>query len=83
MRSTKTSAAGILGGLGMLGSVLSQVLAAGGGGLIALLAPPHLGGVIAGVGAILVGLFARDDNVTSEGTRAPKDSIPTGRPPLP
>jgi hypothetical protein len=72
MKSTKTTAAGVLGGLGMLGSVLATVLSAGGGGLAALFTPGPLGQLVAGVGAILLGLFARDDDVTSEGTRAPK-----------
>lgn len=83
MKSRKTTVAGVLAGLGMLVSLFARVLQPEGGGLASVLAPENAGELVAALGALLVGLFARDDDVTSEGTRAPKDApVPTGAPPF-
>lgn len=73
MKSRKTTVAGLVAG----------------GSLLALVALPALGvplsdeatralGSAAGLGLIGLGLAARDDNVTSEGKRAPKRVIKRG-----
>lgn len=83
MKSRKTTLAGVLAGLGMLVALAEKLFAPGGPGLGGLLSPEYGAELVAGLGALLLGLFARDDDVTSEGTKAPKDvPAPTVRPPF-
>lgn len=74
LKSRKTTAAGLLTGLALFFKALADLFQEGGPGLEGLPnATPELAGA---VGAILLGLWARDDNVTSEGTRASKQPPP-------
>jgi hypothetical protein len=83
LKSRKTTVAGVAAGLGLLLSLASKLLAEGGPGLLAVFQPEYAAELLAAVGAAFIGLFARDDNVTSEGTKAPKNvAAPTSRPPF-
>lgn len=74
MKSTKTTVAGLLAGIGLLASVLSKLFAEGGPGFAGILDATYLTEIVAALGALGLGWFARDDDVTSEGTKAPKAS---------
>lgn len=72
-KSTKTTIAGALAGLGMIFSLFSQLLGEGGPGLSGLMEPENATLFMAGLGALGLGFFARDDDVSSEGSTASKD----------
>jgi len=68
-KSTKTTVGGILLCVGLLFSAVGRWISTG--------EPPGLealGAIGAAVSALYLGLMARDDNVTSEGRVAPKDT---------
>lgn len=69
--SRKTTVAGGVAGLGLLVSAISGAFGEG-HSLASLLEPAPLAQIAAGLGALFHGMFARDDDVTSEGTDAPK-----------
>lgn len=71
--SNKTLAAGITGGLGLLFALLGQLFDKDGPGWSGLTDPIYSGQLAAAIGALLMGWYARDDNVSSEGKLAPKD----------
>lgn len=60
MKTPKTTAAGILAGLGLVVSTLAQVAAQGGGGFAAAFKLEHLGQLVAAAGVISLGWFAKD-----------------------
>lgn len=78
MRSRKTTVAGAIGALGLILVGLSRGLAgpedpAGAEGGPELPIPAEtIGLALAALGSLAAGVFARDDNVTSEGGRAPR-----------
>lgn len=78
VKSRKTTVAGVLAGVGLLAALVGRLLATDGPGLGAILSPQYAAELLAAFGAILLGLFARDDDVTSEGTKAPKDEPASG-----
>jgi hypothetical protein len=73
-KSTKTTIAGALAGLGVIFSLFSQLFGEGGPGLGGLMEPENTAMFIAGLGALGLGFFARDDDVSSEGSTASKDT---------
>lgn len=86
-RSTKTTAAGVLTALGLIFSALGKLFRDGGPGLEGL--PEVAPELVGAIGAALLGLFARDYNVSSEGQRVtpapklgepgePEDEAPPG-----
>jgi hypothetical protein len=74
MKSTKTTVAGIATGVGIIASLISNIFSVEGATLFDIFATENLSMLVAGIGAILMGLFARDDDITSEGGTAPKDA---------
>jgi hypothetical protein len=69
MRSRKTTLAGVLAGLGLLLNIGARFVEDPTAAL-ATLDTETVGTIVAAFGAILTGVYARDDNVTSEGTPA-------------
>lgn len=67
-RSSKTTIAGILAGLALVLTAVSDAMLATDGEW----GPHQIGTVVAGLAVGLQGLFSRDDDVTSEGTKRPK-----------
>lgn len=74
MKSTKTTIAGIATGIGIIASMISNVFSVEGATLFDIFSTENLTMLVAGIGAILMGMFARDDDVSSEGTVASKDA---------
>lgn len=70
LRSRKTTLAGALAGLGLLISFGSKLLEDPAGAAASLQEGETLGTLIAALGAVATGFYARDADVTSEGTRA-------------
>lgn len=69
IKSRKTTIAGILVALGLCFGFLSRILD---GDPTTVVSSTEWGTLVAAVGALLTGFFARDDNVSSEGTKAEK-----------
>lgn len=74
MRSRKTTWAGIVAAVGLFASVITHAYKSPEGFLTSVFEPENAALITAALGAFFNGLFARDDDVTSEGTRAPKNS---------
>lgn len=73
-KSVKTTIAGVCAGLGIILHMCSGLFAEGGPGIGGLFEAENVTQLLAGLGAMGVGIFARDDNVSSEGGTASKDT---------
>jgi hypothetical protein len=73
-KSVKTTIAGVCAGLGIILHMFSGLFAEGGPGFSGLFDAENVTQLVAGLGAMGIGLFARDDDVSSEGGTASKDT---------